>query len=408
MMKKSITLLIIALLSLHTTAKEVSGSEAFDIASKFMAKKGITLKKNPNTRSNTDYTLFSGEDGVGYAAVMNGRVVAYSTEESSDRFTLMCSKTRTFELTPKYPIKPMIDCEYGQFFSPFIDMTPMMENEEGELVHCPVGCGPLAVAIIMYYYKNPGCEAIPAQDFGSGYPKLEALPATTFNWDLIRSSYDEGDNYTKEEAEEVAKLMKYAGYAFEGRYRYYSCGSFLRTERFKLLGFSDETYTTLNDYWNSIIGSWTWFDAFDEWKISDEELEATLDGALEKGRPALLAGYDWESKVGHWFVIDGRDDTGMYHVQGSGYRIISQEMYMDSIEIRSMGFVKDPYVLDLLYKVWLVVPVMPEGWTGIENAKADKTNDGIIYNLQGQKVGESLEGLPKGIYIKDGKKQVVK
>jgi hypothetical protein len=31
-----------------------------------------------------------------------------------------------------------------------------------------------------------------------------------------------------------------------------------------------------------------------------------------------------------------------------------------------------------------------------------------VYNLQGQKVGDSLEGLPKGIYIKDGKKHVVR
>ena len=47
-------------------------------------------------------------------------------------------------------------------------------------------------------------------------------------------------------------------------------------------------------------------------------------------------------------------------------------------------------------------------FTGINDAKGDKLNDGVVYNLQGQKVGNSLEGLPKGIYIKDGKKQMVK
>ncbi|MDD6853128.1 MAG: hypothetical protein PUD58_02320, partial [Prevotella sp.] len=41
----------------------------------------------------------------------------------------------------------------------------------------------------------------------------------------------------------------------------------------------------------------------------------------------------------------------------------------------------------------------------------DRTIDifhGKVYNLNGQYVGDSLEGLPKGIYIAAGKKYVVK
>jgi hypothetical protein len=36
-----------------------------------------------------------------------------------------------------------------------------------------------------------------------------------------------------------------------------------------------------------------------------------------------------------------------------------------------------------------------------------QTNN-TVYNLQGRKVGNSLEGLPKGVYIQNKKKQVVK
>ena len=46
--------------------------------------------------------------------------------------------------------------------------------------------------------------------------------------------------------------------------------------------------------------------------------------------------------------------------------------------------------------------------TAINPIKVKKSFDGSVYNLQGQKVGDTLEGLPKGVYIKDGKKQVVK
>ena len=46
--------------------------------------------------------------------------------------------------------------------------------------------------------------------------------------------------------------------------------------------------------------------------------------------------------------------------------------------------------------------------TAINSVEVKKDYDGFVYNLQGQKVGNTLEGLPKGVYIKDGKKQVVK
>ena len=47
----------------------------------------------------------------------------------------------------------------------------------------------------------------------------------------------------------------------------------------------------------------------------------------------------------------------------------------------------------------------PEDPTGINSIKEDsKTAPYTIYNLKGGKVGTSLELLPSGIYIQDGKK----
>lgn len=68
------------------------------------------------------------------------------------------------------------------------------------------------------------------------------------------------------------------------------------------------------------------------------------------------------------------------------------------------------YLLMTVSYIWLVVPIMPKGWSSSIGDKIEnfKNYNGIVYNLQGQRVGDSLEGLPKGIYIKDGKKQVVK
>ena len=42
----------------------------------------------------------------------------------------------------------------------------------------------------------------------------------------------------------------------------------------------------------------------------------------------------------------------------------------------------------------------------VENAK--KTWNGKIYNLNGQLVGTSIEGLPKGVYVINGQKVIIK
>ena len=50
--------------------------------------------------------------------------------------------------------------------------------------------------------------------------------------------------------------------------------------------------------------------------------------------------------------------------------------------------------------------------TGISNIDANNSSDANsnadVYTINGQKVGTSLEGLPKGVYIVNGKKFIVK
>jgi hypothetical protein len=50
----------------------------------------------------------------------------------------------------------------------------------------------------------------------------------------------------------------------------------------------------------------------------------------------------------------------------------------------------------------------PNQTTEINNKIIHIIPNNNVYNLQGRKVGNSLEGLPKGVYIQNKKKQVVK
>ena len=49
-------------------------------------------------------------------------------------------------------------------------------------------------------------------------------------------------------------------------------------------------------------------------------------------------------------------------------------------------------------------------FTGIDTitSRPSMTTDSSIYNLSGQRVGTSTVGLPRGIYIRNGRKFVVK
>lgn len=366
--------IVVTLLGIMLSAVAYCQSD-FEIAQSFMSRKGITLNPKASTRGGDASSIFTGIDGKGFVIVKDGAVVGYSTTNTATE-CLVRANTRSYTLTPKTPIDPIVVAEWGQSY-PFNWQTPIVENGR----NAPAGCGPVALGEIMYYYKNPGCEALPDYSVWEGYVSIEALPATTFNWDLILPKYKDVE-YTEEQGQEVAKLMKYIGCATKCMYAFGYGGSYLNENDLPALGFSTESYsvTTL---------------------MSDKELEALFDKELEKGRPLLLAGYNIPETSGHWYVVDGRDDTGRYHLNfsgggsGNGYYIISQDEYKENPNNRG----------PMLGRIWVTVPIMPEGWTvtGINPMKCSTKTSGI-YNLQGQLVDTPS----RGIYIKNGRKYIVR
>ena len=364
----------------------------FEIAKEFMLKKGVILSEQIETRGNVDsYSAFRAINDRGYAVVQNGVVIVYSLEESLDNFTIRPG-SRTFELTPKTPLESLIEAKFNQNSRPYRYSLPIIEASYGLWRLSPVGCGALALSKVLYYYKSDGCEELEEQNVGEEYPILEELPATTFDWDNILPKYEEGC-YTEEQGIEVAKLMKYAGYAIGTKYEAYESYSWIRPKSLLKFGFSDESYSTADNEYD--IGSAAWWYVFDNYKMTDLELEALLDKELEQGRPVLMAGYNKAFTVGHWVIIDGRDDTGRYHVDELGYLIMSQEMFMTN-ETTS------PEVLWWLNKVLFVVPIMPVS-TGIIESKYNIDND-YIYDLRGQRV----KNPQRGIFIKNGKKYIIR
>ena len=360
----------------------VSAQSDFDIAKEFMSKKGVTLKNNPSkTRGeNKPYSVFNGEDGKGFAIVVNGNVVGYDTENTANEDEMPCclkemllkkypsktAKTRGDDYAPSWwtprnitPIEPLMTTQWSQN-SPYNDI-----ERRGGI------CAGIAYAQILHYFRVP--QTFEDRTTSDG----EYFPITTFNHDLMLDKYEKG-KYTEEEAYEVARFIHY--------------------------------YCHIDAYGLEDV-----FGMESHWVTSDEDNHyRKIDEFLENGIPLWVGGDGLNGSPGHAFVLDGRDSEGRYHAnlgwggEWDGYYVLPDcdEHFGDY----DGNFYIHKYMSTCSYGFYYVVPRL-FSWsytTDIYKPNFDvaKVNNTDVYNLQGVKVGNSLEGLPKGIYIQGGKKVI--
>jgi len=404
-MKKSIVVLLMAF-----TAVSVFAQKQFEIANEFMSKKGIRLIDKDCSKkldSNSSYSLFKGENGKGFAIVANGCVIGYSDESSCDEnnipdvikslikaYSTPTTKHRSPQVnypswyTPKNvkPIPYMIKSKWHQGY-PYNAMCPYEDRKQ-----CIAGCVGVAFAQLMYYYRLP-YETNYFFTMSCGNPKNEILP-TTFDYDKMFDKYDE-KIHTQENVDAVAKLVYY-------------CAQVVNTSY----------------HWNSACAAWADYiqpnleniGLFDEIKWyhvgyddnPSEEIDTILnvvDEYLEQGIPLVACG------GGHCYIIDGRDSDGLYHINTgwgdgnwNGHFILKPSRYDDDWGV---NYRYQKYFGFYAFTATREFVKTRSASMGVSIPQVDKTN-GNVYNMQGKKVGNSLDVLPKGIYIKNGKKYIVK
>lgn len=394
----------------------VSAQSDFEIAKEFMSKKGVTLKNNPSkTRGeNKPYSVFNGENGKGFAIVVNGSVVGYDTENTANEDDMPCclkellldkysktvklSKTRG-DYTPDWwtprnvePIEPLIKTHWAQS-SPFNDL---LDKKSGI-------CTIVAWCQLLHYFKIPRLFGENDEQIGDTlkiqiisnidtsvfplavtYDTLSVL-VVEFNHELMNDVY-ERNKYTEEEAKEVAKLFYYYTQIFSG----WSVNGSLNSHWEKYMGFHHEGNYYEND--GEEMGLYYYFDKY-----------------LEQKYPF------WECGGSHAYVIDGRDSEGRYHINwgwggdSDGYYVFPNtkdqgKLYKEDVNKNGFITTNTTCVPVLIYPIkfsW----TPPTSNINFQSIKLSN-EDGCIYNLQGVKVGNSLEGLQKGVYIQGGKKYV--
>ncbi|MCD8289885.1 MAG: C10 family peptidase, partial [Prevotella sp.] len=243
----------------------------------------------------TDSGQFSSDIPAGLQELIKEMSTTISKIENGELNTPMSVRSNVTS-SQKAAIEPLIKTEWGQN-SPFNLQCPTING-----TNAPTGCVATAMSQIMYYFKYPteATTDIPA------YSNYSELPATTFNWDAMRtyynSSYDNDENCNA-----VAELMHYAGQAVQMEYSLSGSGALMEdipTAFHNYFGYecggtiavgANYTYTGLGD-----------FRSFSDWND-------LLYTELANGYPFILSGVSADN-YGHAFIVDGYDGNGYYHI----------------------------------------------------------------------------------------------
>lgn len=209
------------------------------------------------------------------------------------------------------PVEPLLTSLWNQD-SPYNDQCPLMRGQR-----CYTGCVATALAQVLYYHKWPQKEVgtLPAYEYdsydaygGSEHMSVDALPATTFNWDAMTDTY--GRNSSQEARKAVATLMRYTGQALKMQYDLTGSGTVTDAEVIKsYFGYDDGTrFVKRRSY-------------------TREEWENMIYEELKAKRPVVYGGQN--DMGGHAYVVDGYDGNGMFHVNwgwagnANGYFLLS-------------------------------------------------------------------------------------
>jgi hypothetical protein len=342
----------------------VSAQSDFDIAKEFMSKKGKNIVDNSQamTRGASDkkYSIFHGDDGKGFCIVANGEVVGYDTENTANESNVPCGLNELICNVPKCKTRGLTE-EKVKSIEPIIkthwNQSPPYNDSVSQKTSI---CGDVAEAQILHYLK--------VDFYGEGHFFVSDKPVdlypTTFDHDLIDR---EGENGW---AEETARFFKYSMYGKSLIYIGYDFEALFGVK------YDEETFGEYDSRYQ------------------------VYDRLLENGKPMMV------TSPNHCFIVDGRDEDGRYHVNfGWGGYYDGYYSFPDTKNDKQN--INSGFEYNKEAKYWVKYYTSLNESTAIISITSKQTNN-AVYNLQGIKVGNSLEGLPKGIYIQGGKKHVVK
>lgn len=193
------------------------------------------------------------------------------------------------------PIAPLVKSKWNQG-EPY-NKYCFVISADGTQTQSVTGCVATAMAQIMYYYKSPaeGHGEISYKHGDSGTYEMN-FGDQPFDWEAMLPTYSSG-NFTADEADAVAYLMKACGYSVKMDYSKGDAGAN-----------GANIATALVDYFgydSNIEVQTRAFYTYDEW------VKMIYDNLKNVG-PLVYDGSALDG--GHSFVCDGYDGNGYFHI----------------------------------------------------------------------------------------------
>ena len=191
-------------------------------------------------------------------------------------------------------IDPLVTAKWSQE-EPYNRQTPAMDGQQ-----CLTGCPAVVMAQLVDYYQYQNWKVaeetwFSGVDDGSQYVDREVTVqfTDTVNWSLLKRDYTAG-TYTEAEANEVAKLMKYAGAAMHINYG---------------VGGSSQQDPFILWYMHRVADYGQYASMAQAWQYPLRDWSEKLYRQLAAKRPVAYA----SGGGGHIFLLDGYAGEGYFH-----------------------------------------------------------------------------------------------
>jgi len=190
---------------------------------------------------------------------------------------------------PRAIVEPLLKTKWGQGV-PYRNMLPVGHRSF---------CNLVAGAQVMKYHNHP----VRGSGQSEAYTMINGaqVPALNFNvaydWDNMLYTYrSDGRDSTEQQRNAVATLIYHAGV---GRGRDFINGS--------VKNVWPVVFTTFFGYDKSVQTHERLF-------FTDAEWELIIKSQLDAGLPVMINGLNQDRSSNHYFIVDGYDNTGRYHI----------------------------------------------------------------------------------------------
>ena len=336
--KRSIITMICLLAITTVWAKQVSESQARNIAARFMASHAMPstnlrmVQKAPRLNAGASsgqaaYYVFNASKG-GYVIVAGDdqapAILGYSesgtfdTQEVPEAMQALIDSyaeqidaighgAQAARHLNAVPIAPLITAQWSQN-PPYNKLLPFVNGK-----HAHVGCVATAMAQVMHFWQWPNqpTRPIPAYTTKDLSIYMPQLPIVEFEWSKMRNTYETTDTLS-DAAIAAARLSLYCAQSVNMNFKNNSSSAYS----------SDIPAALINYYGYQARAKYV-----RRMHYTTTRWENMLYEELEAGRPVLYSGSKQDS--GHAFICDGYDGNGMFHINwgwngnSNGYFLLS-------------------------------------------------------------------------------------